>query len=68
MSDPKNIYQMNLWGIHELQQDGFSRSMAYQLLNREDLPTVQIGNRRFIHRELFQEWLRDQAIKKAVSQ
>lgn len=68
MSEKTNIYEMNLWGIHELQQDGFSRSMAYSLLNRKDLPTVQIGNRRFIHRELFQEWLRNQAIKHAVNQ
>ena len=57
----KDIYQLTLWGAHELQQDGFSRSMAYQLLNREDLPIVKIGNRRFIHRELFQKWLEKQA-------
>lgn len=63
MSEKPSIYEMNLWGVHELQQDGFSRSMAYQLLNRKDLPTVQIGSRRFIHRELFQEWLRNQAVK-----
>ena len=57
----RNIHELDLWGVHELQQDGFSRAMAYQLLNRQDLPIVRIGNRRFIHRELFQKWLRDQA-------
>lgn len=55
------INTMTLWGAKELQKDGFSRSMAYRLLNRQDLPIVKIGNRRFIHRELFQKWLRDQA-------
>lgn len=61
MREKADIYQMTLWGIHELQQDGFSRSMAYQFLRREDLPIVQIGNRRYIHRELFQKWLEEQA-------
>lgn len=65
MSEKPSIYEMSLWGAHELQQDGFSRAMAYRILNRSDLPTVQIGNRRFIHRELFQEWLRNQAVNHA---
>ena len=61
MSEKTSIHELDLWGVRELQQDGFSRAMAYQLLNRQDLPIVRIGNRRFIHRELFQKWLRDQA-------
>ena len=66
MSEKADIYQKTLWGIHELQQDGFSRSMSYKLLNRADLPIVQIGNRRYIHRELFQKWLEDQATGRTV--
>jgi len=44
-----------------LQAFGFSRAMVYQLLNRQDLPVVVIGKRRFMHRELFLKWLEEQA-------
>ena len=40
---------------------GFSRSMVYALLNRRDLPVVVIGRRRFMHRNLFTQWLAEQA-------
>ena len=40
---------------------GIARSLAYQLLNRSDMPMVQIGGRKFMHRELFLDWLRNQA-------
>ena len=40
---------------------GFSRPMAYQLLNRADLPTVRFGKRVFMHKELFRQWLMKQA-------
>lgn len=40
---------------------GFSRPMRYALLNRPDLPVIQIGGRKFMHRQLFDEWLRAQA-------
>ena len=57
----KELNQMQIWGAKELVKAGFSRSMAYQLLNRADVPTVTIGGRKFVHRELFQEWLKRQA-------
>ena len=44
-----------------LQAFGLSRAMAYQLLNRQDLPVVAIGRRKFMHRELFLKWLERQA-------
>lgn len=47
--------------VKEIQKMGMSRSMAYQLLNRRDLPVVKIGARRFMHRDLFEKWLREQA-------
>lgn len=40
---------------------GFSRAIAYQLLNRNDLPVIRIGSRKFLHRDLFFEWLNTQA-------
>ena len=39
---------------------GFSRSMSYVLFNREDIPVIRIGKRKFIRREKFFEWLAEQ--------
>lgn len=44
----------------DLQNFGFSRSMAYGFLNREDVPVIKIGKRKFIRREKFYEWLEEQ--------
>ena len=41
----------------DLQEMGFSRSMSYALFNREDIPVIRIGKRKFIRRERFMEWL-----------
>lgn len=48
----------------DLQKMGFGRSMVYQLLNRADLPVVQIGRRKFMHREMFRKWLEEQSKRK----
>ncbi len=44
----------------DLQSFGFSRSMAYAFLNREDVPVIRIGKRKFIRKEKFLAWLEDQ--------
>lgn len=44
-----------------------SRTVVYQLLNRADLPVVCIGKRRFMHRELFESWLAEQAMHGKVT-
>ena len=44
----------------DLQDMGFSRSMSYALFNREDIPVIHIGKRKFIRREKFMEWLTEQ--------
>ena len=44
----------------DLQEMGFSRSMSYALFNREDVPVIRIGKRKFIRREKFLEWLAEQ--------
>ena len=44
----------------DLQEMGFSRSMSYALFNREDIPVIRIGKRKFIRRERFMEWLTEQ--------
>ncbi len=44
----------------DLQDMGFSRSMSYALFNREDIPVIRIGKRKFIRRKIFMEWLAEQ--------
>ena len=44
----------------DLQNFGFSRSMAYAFLNREDVPVIRIGKRKFIRKEKFLAWLEEQ--------
>ena len=44
----------------DLQDMGFSRSMSYALFNRDDVPVIHIGKRKFIRREKFLDWLAEQ--------
>ena len=44
----------------DLQDMRFSRSMSYALFNRDDVPVIHIGKRKFIRREKFLEWLAEQ--------
>lgn len=41
----------------DLQAMGFSRSMAYRLLQGDLIPVVTIGKRRFIRHTTLMEWL-----------
>ena len=50
-----------LLNAKHLQSCGLSRSMAYQLLGREDMPVVRIGGRVFMNRDLFFQWMDEQA-------
>ena len=40
---------------------GISKTTYYRLTHMADLPTVLIGDRRYLHRDRFFEWL-DQAV------
>ena len=42
---------------NDLQAMGFTRTMAYSILNSIDVPVVKIGNRKFIQRDKFFKWL-----------
>ncbi len=42
---------------NEIQTMGFTRTMAYNILNRDDVPVVKIGSRKFIQRDKFFDWL-----------
>ncbi len=42
---------------NDIQNIGFSRTMAYQILNRNDVPVVIIGERKFVKKDSFFDWL-----------
>ncbi len=42
---------------NDIQTMGFTRTMAYNILNRNDVPVVKIGSRKFIQRDKFLDWL-----------
>lgn len=44
----------------DLQDMGFPRSLSYALFNRDDVPVIRIGKRKFIRREKFLDWLAEQ--------
>ena len=59
MSERKNEYP-EMMTAENLQNFGFTRSMAYAFLNCEDVPIIRIGKRKFIRKEKFYEWLEKQ--------
>ena len=46
---------------------GISRRSMYDLIHREDFPTLKVGGRRLISKELLAEWVKDQARKETAS-
>lgn len=46
---------------------GISRRSMYDLLHEEGFPTLKVGGRRLISRELLAEWVRTQAGGKEVA-
>ena len=59
MSERKNEFPEMLTA-EDLQNFGFTRSMAYTFLNRGDVPVIRIGKRKFIRKEKFYVWLETQ--------
>lgn len=59
MSERKNEFP-EMMTAEDLQNFGFTRSMAYAFLNREDVPVIRVGKRKFIRREKFYKWLEEQ--------
>lgn len=58
--DDRKIGNPEILSAKDLQDMGFSRSMAYALFNRADVPVIRIGKRKFIRREKFLDWLAEQ--------
>lgn len=44
----------------DIQALGFSRCVAYQILNRTDVPVIQIRKRKLVNRDDFFAWLKTQ--------
>ena len=44
---------------------GISRRAMYDLIHREDFPTLKVGGRRLISKDLLREWVKAQAQKGA---
>lgn len=55
MNSRENLPMM--LSANDIQAMGFTRTMAYSILNREDVPVVKIGSRKFIQRDKFFDWL-----------
>ena len=51
MNSRENLPMM--LSANEIQAMGFTRTMAYNILNRDDVPVVKIGSRKFIQRDKF---------------
>ena len=51
MNSRENLPMM--LSANDIQTMGFTRTMAYNILNREDVPVVKIGRRKFIQRDKF---------------
>lgn len=51
-----------LMSVHDLQAMGMGRSMAYKLMHRADVPVVKIGDRLFVLRDKFMDWLEAQGV------
>ena len=52
---------------NDIQIMGFTRTMAYNILNRDDVPVVKIGSRKFIQRDKFFDWLDSREKSKIIN-
>ena len=58
MNSKENLPMM--LSANEIRTMGFTRNMAYSILDREDVPVIRIGKRKFIRKEKFLAWLEEQ--------
>ena len=67
-SEPKPINRETLpllLSARDVEKLGISKTMYYRLTHMASVPTVLLGERRYIHRDRFFEWL-DQAVEGTV--
>lgn len=66
--EPKPINRETLpllLSARDVEKLGISRTMYYRLTHMASVPTILLGERRYIHRDRFFEWL-DQAVEGVV--
>lgn len=54
-----------LMSAKHLEQLGFGRTMAYDLMNTEGFPVLQVGNRKLVPKDAFMAWLKQKLDEKA---
>lgn len=52
---------------NDIQTMGFTRTMAYNILNRDDVSVVKIGSRKFIQMDKFFDWLDGREKRKIIN-
>lgn len=57
-----------LMSAKDIQELGVSRAMAYQILNRNDIPVLKIGDRKMVKRDDFMTWLDLQILNPSVAE
>ena len=65
MNSRENLPMM--LSANDIHTMGFTRTMAYNILNRNDVPVVKIGSRKFIQRDKFFDWLDSREKSKIVN-
>ena len=55
MNSRENLPMM--LSANDIQTMGFTRTTAYNILNRDDVPVVKIGSRKFLARDQFFDWV-----------
>lgn len=54
-----------LMSAKHLEQLGFGRTMAYELMRAEGFPVLQVGSRKLVPKDAFMEWLKAKLDEKA---
>ena len=65
MNSKENLPMM--LSANDIQAMGFTRTIAYNILNRNDVPVVKIGSRKFIQRDKFFDWLDSREKSKIIN-
>ena len=52
-----------LLSARDVEKLGISKTMYYRLTHMASVPTILLGERRYIHRDRFFEWLDQQAME-----
>ena len=63
--DTKSIEAKMLLNVQDLQALGLSRTMSYRLMHKSDMPVIRLGDRLFMHKDRFFQWLEEQSTKGA---